>query len=141
MTGENIRANIRDELERAQISREAAELLANNGYVLDAISRIDYWVYHTVRALLQTKGLEPKTHEGSLRLFSLHFVKNGPLLASHAHILSRLMKYRQEADYNPSYVFTDSDYHELKNDGETLCSQILSQLRETGYLQGPDQEA
>jgi len=30
-----------------------------------------------VRALLLGKGLEPKTHEGALRLLGLHFVKPG----------------------------------------------------------------
>lgn len=46
-----------------------------------------------------------------------------------------LMKYRQEADDNPSYIFTDEDYHDLKADGEQLCSTILQHLKEQGYLQ------
>jgi uncharacterized protein (UPF0332 family) len=136
VTGENKRANIKEELDRAQTAKGAAEILAENAYFLDAISRAYYWVYHTVRALLLTKGLEPKTHEGTLRLFSLHFVKEGPLLPSHAHVLSRFMKYRQEADYNPSYVFTQADYTELKQEGESLSNEILQLLKEQGYLRG-----
>jgi uncharacterized protein (UPF0332 family) len=138
VTGENKRVNIKEELERARTARGAAEILAENAYFLDAISRVYYWVYHTVRALLLMKGLEPKTHEGTLRLFSLHFVKTGPLLPAHAHVLSRLMKYRQEADYNPSYIFTEADYNELKQDSEDLSNAILQLLEEEGYL-GPGQ--
>jgi len=69
-------------------------------------SRLYYYIFYHVRALLLSKGLEPKTHEGSLRLLSLHFVKEGILSNKMSHIFSKLMKFREEADYNPSYVFT-----------------------------------
>ena len=57
------------------------------------------------RALLLLKELEPRSHEGVLRLFGLHFVKNGPFEAADSHIVSKMMKLREEADYNPSYTF------------------------------------
>ena len=50
------------------------------------------------RALLLSANLEPRTHEGALRLFSLHFVKHGPFPPECAHTLSKLMKYREEAE-------------------------------------------
>ena len=33
---------------------------------------------------------------------------------------SRLMKYREEADYNPSYMFTREDYIELKKEPDSV---------------------
>jgi uncharacterized protein (UPF0332 family) len=54
--------------------------------------------------VLLTEGLEPKSHEGALRLFGLHFVKPGAFEAKDSHIFSKLMKLREEADYNPSYT-------------------------------------
>ncbi|MDA2935415.1 HEPN domain-containing protein [Acidobacteria bacterium AH-259-D05] len=134
MTEENKRINIREELERAEKARQAAELLADNAYLLDAISRWYYWVYHTIKALLFSEGLEPKTHEGALTLLSLHFVKNGRFAPSSAHIFSRLMKFRQEADYNPSYIFTPADYQDLKKEGEGLCDHIRQYLQERRYI-------
>jgi hypothetical protein len=56
----------------------AANLLFENDFLQDAISRLYYFLLHNTRALLLTKGLEPKSHdEGALRLFGLHFVKEG----------------------------------------------------------------
>lgn len=134
MNDENRRRNIREELDRAEEARASAILLADSGHLADAISRLYYWVFHTVRALLLTESLEPRTHEGMLRLFSLHFVKEGPLDSECAHILSRLMKYRQEADYNPSYVFTAEDFEEFRREAEDLCGRVDAQLRRAGLL-------
>lgn len=86
------------------------------------------------RALLLTKGLEPKSHEGALRLFSLHFVKQGSFEAKDSHIFSKLMKFRQEADYNPSYTFTRDDFIEFKNEVEEVILKITTYLKERDYL-------
>ncbi len=78
-----------------------ADLLFANGFFKGAVSRLYYSLLYTIRALLLTRGLEPKSHEGALRLFSLHFVKEGPFEAKASHTFSKMMKYREEADYNP----------------------------------------
>jgi len=88
-----------------------------------------------IRALLFSKGFEPKTHEGALKLMSLHFVKTGELEPRYLHIFSRLMKYRGEADYNPSYVFTSEDYEEFRRDAVSLAEKIKNFLKEKGYLE------
>ncbi len=134
MTRENKQANILAELERAQAAKGAAQVLFEHGYLHDAVSRLYYWVFHNVRALLFSKGLEPKTHEGALRLFSLHFVKSGPFDAESAHIFARLMKYRQEADYSAEYVFRSDDFQEFLSDGQKLCNAIQGFLNEEFQL-------
>ncbi|HSV31926.1 MAG TPA: HEPN domain-containing protein [Atribacteraceae bacterium] len=83
---------------------------------------------------LLTKGVEPKSHEGALRLFGLRFVKEGAFKPADSHVFSRLMKYREEADYNPSYMFTKEDFVEFKKEAEELSNKIKSYLKETGYL-------
>lgn len=106
MIEKNKRINIHEEIERAAKALDAANLLHDNGFFNDAVSRLYYFLLHNIKALLLTKGLEPKRHEEALRLFSLHFVKEGIFEPKASHIFSKLMKYREEADYNPSYVFT-----------------------------------
>lgn len=135
MRDENKRENIRVEIERAQNAIESADLLFMNGYYNDAVSRLYYFVLYHVRALLFSKGFEPKTHEGALKLMSLHFVKTGELEPRYLHIFSRLMKYRGEADYNPSYVFTSEDYEEFRRDAVSLAEKIKNFLKEKGYLE------
>lgn len=134
MTEANKKDNIREELHRARECFRGAEVLNTNGLFADAISRLYYYVFHAVRALLLAKGLEPKTHEGALRLFSMHFVKAGSFEPESAHVFSRLMKYRGEADYNPSYIFTGQDYQNFKKEAEALFQMITNHLTHDGYV-------
>ncbi|MDA8090536.1 MAG: HEPN domain-containing protein [Nitrospiraceae bacterium] len=134
MTEENKKQNIAEEIARARDSMRAADLLFENGLINDAVSRLYHFVLYHIRALLLSKGLEPKSHEGALRLFGLHFVKEGQFEAKASHVFSKLMKYREEADYNPSYTFTKEDYMELRQEAETLSSATAACLKQKGYL-------
>jgi len=131
----NKKENIREELKRAERAIGAANLLFNNDFLNDALSRLYYFLLYNIRALLLTKGFEPKSHEGSLRLFALHFVKEGVFESKDSHIFSKLMKYREEADYNPSYIFTREDFVEFKKETEELADKIMSYVKDKGYLE------
>lgn len=134
MTEENKIENIKNELDRALKLLDAAMLLFNNGFLSDAVSRLYYFLLHNIRALLLSKGFEPKSHEGVLRLFSLHFVKEGIFEPKTSHIFAKLMKYREEADYNPIYVFTGEDFVEFRKEAESMADKIKVYLTEKGYL-------
>ncbi len=134
MTDENKRANIAGELERAGEVIKAADLLYENGFTNDAVSRLYYYLLYTVRALLLSRGIEPKSHEGALRLFSLPFVKTNIFQTTDSHIFSKLMKLREEADYNPAYAFTPEDFSVFKNEAENLSEKIKSYLQQEGYV-------
>lgn len=124
MIEENKRENIGEEIKRAEEAMRVSNLLFDNGFFNDAVSKLYYFLLYNIRALLLTKGLEPKSHEGALRLFGLHFVKRGLLKPKDSHIFSKLMKYREEADYNPSYSFTKEDFIELRKEAEELAETI-----------------
>ncbi len=134
MTEENKIENIKIELDRASKAMDAAILLFDNGFLSDAISRLYYFLLHIIRALLLSKGFEPKSHEGVLRLFSLHFIKEGIFEPKTSHIFAKLMKYREEADYNPSYVFTEEDFMEFRKEAEGMADKIKGYLLSKGYL-------
>lgn len=134
MNEDNKRENIKQELNRAEEAIAAAILLFDNGFISDAISKLYYFLLYNVRALLLTKGFESKSHEGALRLFGLHFVKKGLFEPGDSHIFSKLMKYREEADYNPSYVFTKEDFIEFKKEAEKLTDKIRDYLKRNDYL-------
>lgn len=132
MTPENKKTNIKEELARAEESLTSAEVLFKHGQLADAVSRLYYYVYHAVRALLLSKGLEPKSHEGMERLLGMHFIKPGVFPTGATHTFARLMKYREQADYNPSYVFTKDDYVQFKKDAEALHKSIVRFLKKEG---------
>jgi uncharacterized protein (UPF0332 family) len=131
---ENKKANIREEIDRANEAIRAANLLFENGFVRDSVSKLYYSLPYSIRALLLTEGLEPKSHEGALRLFGLHFVKPGAFEAKDSHIFSKLMKFREEADYNPSYSFSPEDFTEFKSEAEGMMQKITNHLKNKGYL-------
>jgi hypothetical protein len=134
MTEENITANIKEELEAAEKTFLESELLFKNGFFKGAVSRLYYPLLYYIRALLLTNGLEPKSHEGALRLFSLHFVKEEIFPTKAAHLFSKLMKYREEADYNPIYTFSREDLIGLRTEADELSGQIRTHLKARGYL-------
>jgi len=134
VTDTNKKKNILEELSRAEECLRAADLLCQNTLYADAVSRLYYYVFHAVRALLLARGLEPKSHEGTLRLLSMHFGKPGIIKHQSSHIFARLMKYRAEADYNPSYVFLEEDYRDFKKEAEELVKEITDRLSKEGLL-------
>jgi len=134
MNEDNKKENIREEIDRAKEAIRAAQLLFENGFVRDAISKLYYSLLYSVRGLLLAKGLEPKSHEGALRLFGQHFVKPGPFEPKDSHIFSKLMKYREEADYNPAYPFSREDFVEFKNEAEIVTQKIGTFLQGKDYL-------
>ena len=134
MMEENKKENIREEIERASRTMNAATLLFDNNLINDAVSRLYYFLLYHIRALLLSKGLEPKSHEGALRLFALHFIKEKLFDPKDSHVFSKLMKYREEADYNPSYVFSKDDFTDFKKEAEALSIKIKSYLKNNKYL-------
>ncbi len=135
MTEENKRANIQDELARSREAKASAELLFEHGQIRDAVSRLYYCVFYAMRALLLTRALQPRSQEGTLNLFSLHFVHPGLFQPGDAHTFSRLQKYRHEADYASGNVFTPSDYLEFSREAEQLLAKIETHIKTDGYLQ------
>lgn len=133
MNEENKKLNIREEMERTSEALRAARLLYGNGFVKDAVSRLYYSLLYSIRALLLTKGFEPKSHEAALRLFGLHFVKAGVFEARDSHTFSKLMKFREEADYNPAYSFIPDDFPELEGEAHRLIQKIAVYLKKLGY--------
>jgi uncharacterized protein (UPF0332 family) len=134
VTQENKEVNIALELEKAESSLKSAEVLAAHGQYADAVSRLYYYLFHSVRALLFSKGFEPKTHEGTLRLLGMHFIKPGILPTNISHIVTRLMKYREEADYNPSYVFTEEDYADFRKEADAANTAVKEFLTREHFL-------
>ena len=131
MNGENMERAIAEELKRADDALKAADLLFTNELLSDAVSKLYYFLLYHVRALLLTKSLEPRSHEGALRLFGLHFVKENVFSTDASHTFSKMMKYREEADYNPMYQFTREDFVEFRSEVMSVSEQVRKYLSET----------
>ena len=101
MNDANRRLNALAELEVAREALGEAETLFEKGLLRGSVSRSYYALFHAVKALLLSQGLEARTHHGVETLFSLHFIRAGELPAEWAALFARLQGYREQADYGP----------------------------------------
>ncbi len=134
MTSDNRRANISAELRRADEALAAARVLAAARLYADAISRAYYAAFHHARALLLAEGIEPRSHAGVERLLHRDLVRTGRFDADVARLLSRLMKYRQEADYTADYAFTEAAAMEEIQAAETFAAAARLRLQTEGWI-------
>lgn len=86
-------------LREAEGRLKAAEDLVRAGDYKDSINRAYYAMFHAARALLLTRDLSPKTHEGLISLFGRDFVKSGVVEEEYGRILRRTEDMREKADY------------------------------------------
>ena len=68
-----------------------------------AANRFYYSCFHAAQALLLEYGFSAHTHEGTLSLFGLHFVKTKIVDVSLGSFFSRMEQLRKKADYNCNY--------------------------------------
>ena len=109
MTAENGRLNSSEEMKCGDEALAEARHLAAGGFFRGAVSRAYYAAYHWARALLVARGMESKTHRGTIQLLNLHFVKDGHLGESTAADLAHLETYRELSDYTATASFTEDE--------------------------------
>lgn len=134
MTDEQKRTNVAAEVARGESALRSAELLRDAGERADAVSRPYYAAYHLARALLLTLGEEARTHGGLDRLVQRDLVRPGKLAPEVAALLSRLMAYRQNADYTAEYVFTDAMAREQVEGARAFVAAARAILEADGWL-------
>ena len=132
MTEDNIKRNVTLEIAQAEEVFEEAETLFKAGLFRGSISRTYYALFHYVRALVFTLGLEPRTHQGLTHLFHLHFVKTGSIDNRTARIFSRLQKYREQSDYDSAITFERRDVEEELRAARTFRKAIRKHLKGLG---------
>lgn len=128
MTDENRRYNVKLQLERSGELLKAAQVLHDNGFAADAVSRCYYAMLHAALALLLTEGVEPKTHSGVASQLNLLFVRNGRFPPSFTRRLAHLEDDRASADYDVTAVYGEEDSLEALDEAKTFCSQCLDYL-------------
>lgn len=125
--------NIQDEWSRANTVLKESKVLAEQQLWEGATSRAYYAGFHAVQALLLTQGLQPKTHSGTLYLFNHHFVKTGLIEPEYSQILARAAKYREEADYRHTMVFTKFQTEQTIQEVIHFLKRIEDFLKKSGH--------
>jgi hypothetical protein len=109
MNEQNRIANARAEIEASEEALLAAKALLEGRLLRSGVSRLYYGMLHLVRALVVSRGFEPRTHEGVETLFSLHFVREGRVDMRYSKLFAHLQKFREQADYGPVLALSRED--------------------------------
>jgi uncharacterized protein (UPF0332 family) len=134
VTEDQTRRSIAAEVARGDDALKSADLLLAAGQLADAVSRAYSAALHYARALLLTFGEEPRTHGGLDRLLQRDFVRTGKLAPEVGACFSRLMSFRQNADYVAEYVFTEGLAREQMANARTFLVAAGALLRAGSWL-------
>lgn len=134
MTPENRRLNVTEEWALSEEEWLAGEQLLQVGLFRPAVSRYYYSLFHAVRSLLLSEGVEPRTHQGIQNEFYRRFVRDGPLSSPLARVFSHLQKDREDADYSRSAVFSEESARAARASATSLREAIRSLLGQGGWL-------
>jgi uncharacterized protein len=93
-------------LSRADSTLKDAKILAENNSWNSCVNRLYYSTFYAVTALLISKGIEAKTHNGVKTIFFKEFIATGLINKEFGTLYSDLIDWRSEGDYAD---FTDYD--------------------------------
>ncbi|AYD49156.1 HEPN domain-containing protein [Arachidicoccus soli] len=118
-------------LDKAIEALENAEYDLNGGFTLATANRAYYACYYCMTALLYTKDVYAKTHQGVKTKFTELFIKNGLIPQKASDIASLLFDNRQNADYDFDAEITTEEADNLIKQARTfllLTEEYLSDL-------------
>ncbi len=87
-------------INKAEDALRSAQYDLGGGFVLATANRAYYACYYCITALLYTKEVYTKTHQGSRAKFSELFIKTGIFPLTISDSLALIFDSRQEADYD-----------------------------------------
>lgn len=106
MDNETYRALAKARVERAsELVEEAQELLKNDKYK-SANNRAFYAMEKTMKALLAVKEIDADSHNGCLRQFNVHYIKDeiGDFGAGDYKRIANAQRIRNNSDYDDFYI-------------------------------------
>ncbi len=112
--------------EKAKEMLEDARKTFEAGMFKTSVNRSYYAVLHATRSLLILKGLDPVTHDGTIKLFSLDFVKTGLISKEMLKILKELLSLRRDVDYGDMVTVEKDDSGRALEEAERFLKEVLS---------------
>jgi uncharacterized protein (UPF0332 family) len=111
-------------LQKAKVTFNEAEGIAQLGYWNTVTNRLYYACYYITTALLIYNGHNAQTHSGVIRLFGLNFVITGIVSKEQSKFYSKLFELRQTGDYDDLYNLTEEEVKPLIGDARNFIENI-----------------
>jgi uncharacterized protein (UPF0332 family) len=132
VTEEGTAELIAEELRCADEELRGAEALLDASLPRIALTRVYFAVFHAVRALLLRSGVEPRSHRALVNLFGLHFVRSARYPPESGRFVTRLQRYREEADYGIATWADAATARAELAEARALVARIASELAGPG---------
>jgi uncharacterized protein (UPF0332 family) len=91
---------------------EESRLLLEAGFFNGSLNRSYYSIYNSVKALLELKNVETKSHAGVLTMFHDHYVRTGDFPRKDLENLQKSEVLREKSDYKNFYAASQEDAQE-----------------------------
>lgn len=121
-------------MNKARDALNVAKQLHKQKYYNDAASKAYYAVFHSLQAILLTKGLSFSKHSGVLSAFNKEFIYGGAFAKNFYDKIMRLFKDRQIGDYEyEKEINCESSEGDIA-DAEMIINAIGEYLQREGCL-------
>jgi uncharacterized protein (UPF0332 family) len=130
MEESSLKELVHKEIDAAKERLDAAELLFNDGKLVDAVNRAYYSTYHAGKALLHSIGRDAKTHAGLISEIGFHLVEKGMMEKTYGTILRRLFESRETSDYVVGAVFTEEEVNEMLKGAKSFLQMAAKKTEE-----------
>ena len=130
MEESSLKELVRKEIDAAWERLDAAELLFNDGKLVDAVNRAYYSVFHAGKALLHSVGRDAKTHSGLVSEIGFHLVEKGMIERKYGTILRRLFESRETSDYVVGAVFSEEEVKKMLEE-----AKLFIQMAEKKFME------
>lgn len=115
-------------LDKAEKTFKEGEDLLMLCHYSGAINRFYYSVFHSMRAVLATEGLDSAKHSGVIALFNQNFVKTGKISRNASKTVSLLFNLRNDSDYLDFKVFNLQQVNNAKESVRSLIEEVKNYL-------------
>lgn len=123
-------------MERSDEELQAARLMLDSWLLRPAISECYYAVFYSASAVLLSKGIERRRHEGVGSALGESFVRTGELPAEMTKLFHELHEDRLSADYRMTYDPGEEAAEERLAQAQDFVQTIRDYLKGQGFLDG-----
>lgn len=105
-----------------------ADLLLKSGSPESVVSRAYYAMFYLAKALLFNIEVYTKTHQGTLMMFSKHFVKTEIFEKKYGNIMSKALDQRIVGDYEIGHDINQDLATEILQDAHEFVETAINYL-------------
>jgi uncharacterized protein (UPF0332 family) len=119
---------VKELIEKAHQSLEAAKLLFDEGFIDFSASRAYYSMFYTIEALLLSQNLSFSKHSAVISAFGKNFIKSGIFDARFHRYIMDAFDLRNKGDYGAMHSVPEEKADQLISDAADLFDAVKSWL-------------